>query len=121
MKRSMPSSASSSRQIWWRARGEHRIFGSLATGDAGYARVAMGRAELVGRRIAVDPQHPGATPGQLIGGGGAHRAQAKDNDIVRDRHVLYIFPQTPARCRAPHLRIESSMIGTKLRPIGVRR
>ena len=93
-----------------RAHGEGRIFRPLAAGDAGDARVAVGRAEFMRRRVAIDPQHLRAAPGQLVGGGGAHGAQAQDSDIVSGRHLQSSpslisstdeMPRAPFADRAP--------------------
>jgi len=72
------------------ARGEGRVFRPLAAGDAGDAGVAVRRAEGMRRIVLVDAQHPRAALRQLVGGGGAHRAQPENDrvDCVRHRTIL---------------------------------
>src|SRR5262249_20244865 len=58
---------------------------ALADALAGDARLAMAGALVVGRTEAVEPEHPRAAPGELIGHCCADRATA-DHDHVRTAH-----------------------------------
>src|SRR5579862_9303185 len=49
----------------------------------GYSRVAVGRTERMGRRVAVDAEYAGLAASELVNGGAADRTQPQHSNIKR--------------------------------------
>src|SRR6185437_3924634 len=75
-----------------RAQRQRHIFWAFANGLARDARVAMRGPQRVRRGILIQAQHLLAFAGQLIDGGAAHRAQAKDNGVIFGAHSIPHLP-----------------------------
>ena len=73
---------------------QRHIAGALEVGLPHDPRLAVTGAEVVCRRVAVEPEHPKAAARQVVGSGAPEPTKARDRDVVR-RHGVQ-----PVRCRS---------------------